>query len=152
MDISFYHLTTTPLEKTLPRLLEKVLASSLRAVVLAQNHDHMMDLDHLLWTYTPLSFLPHGCQNTDDHDSFASQQPIWLTTYIENPNTSKVLIVTNGSLIRESGTFEKGIDLFNGLDEKAVQDTRKRWKTYKEQGHCVTYWRQDDKGQWSKNE
>ena len=38
-DIGFYHLTATPLEKALPKLLEKVLSSNMKALVLVDDKE-----------------------------------------------------------------------------------------------------------------
>jgi DNA polymerase-3 subunit chi len=40
--------------------------------------------------------------------------------------------------------------MFDGNDPEAVQSARDRWKTYKADGHSVTYWRQTDRGGWEK--
>ena len=58
-EIGFYHLTCTPLERALPKLLEKVLASGARAVVRAGSDERVEFLNGALWTYQPASFLPH---------------------------------------------------------------------------------------------
>src|SRR5690606_9646272 len=81
-EISFYHLTRQPLNKALPRLLEKVLAAGHRALVLAGSEERVEDLDAALWTYDPDSFLPHGSRVL----GHAARQPIYLTTAEENPN------------------------------------------------------------------
>jgi DNA polymerase-3 subunit chi len=146
MEVSFYHLTKTPLDKTLPRLLEKVVASHLRAVVLTDSQERLQALDSLLWAYSQLSFLPHGTHK----DGHSAHQPIWLTTTLENPNNAQVLVITDGSQVDTFDSFHSCLDLFNGLDEDEVAKTRERWKYYKHLGHTVTYWRQDDAGQWQK--
>lgn len=146
MEVSFYHLTKTPLDKTLPRLLEKVVASNLRAVVLTDSQERLLALDSLLWTYSQISFLAHG----SEADGNSSHQPIWLTTCFENPNQASVLVVTNGTQLESFSTFDRCLDLFNGLDEEEVAKTRGRWTYYKKLGHDVVYWRQDDAGAWQK--
>jgi DNA polymerase-3 subunit chi len=146
MEVSFYHLTHSPLDKALPRLLEKVVASKLRAVVLTDTHEKMQDIDTLLWTYSQSAFLAHGtCQ-----DPYPEHQPIYVTTSYENPNEAQVLVVTDGFVVQEQGHFNRCLDLFNGLDEEAVSQTRERWKDYKNLGYKVVYWRQDDAGSWKK--
>ena len=74
-EIGFYHLTRSPLEQALPRLLEKVLASGQRAVLRCPDRARMEALDRALWTYGKDSFLPHGTRA----DGFAEAQPIFLT-------------------------------------------------------------------------
>ena len=85
-DIGFYHLQKWPLERALPKLLEKVLETGKRAVVIAGSEDRVEALNGLLWTYNPNSFLPHGTSR----DGNAADQPVWLTTEDENPNGADV--------------------------------------------------------------
>lgn len=147
-EINFYHLQKTPLEKILPRLLEKAYAASKRAVVLVDTEERIKDLDAQLWTYSPQSFLPHGSAR----DGFEKNHPIWLTTTLENPNQASVLVVIDGEEISDFTSFEKCLDLFNGYDEEAVDRARKRWQRYRQEGHVLTYWFQDDKGSWHKKD
>jgi DNA polymerase-3 subunit chi len=148
VEVNFYHLQKTPLEKSLPRLLEKVYSVGKKAVVLLETEERLRDLDTQLWTYAAQSFLPHGSVR----DGFAELQPIWLTTSIENPNGASVLVVVEGEEITDFSNFEKCLDLFNGYDEEAVKRARIRWKKYKQQGYILTYWFQDEKGNWEKRE
>ena len=59
-EIGFYHLLTTPLERALPRLLERARAQGYRIVVRAASPERVEHLNALLWTYDEASFLPHG--------------------------------------------------------------------------------------------
>ena len=59
-DIGFYHLTATPLEKALPKLLEKTLEAGERALVRVPSAERVGWLDGQLCTYDDRSWLPHG--------------------------------------------------------------------------------------------
>jgi len=59
-EVGFYHLTRAPLERALPRLLEKAREAGYRALVVAASEERVAALDALLWTYDPASFLAHG--------------------------------------------------------------------------------------------
>ena len=59
-EIGFYHLLTTPLDRALPRLLERARAQGYRIVVRAASPDRVEHLNAVLWTYDEASFLPHG--------------------------------------------------------------------------------------------
>ena len=87
-EIGFYHLQRTSLEKALPRLLEKVLASGRRAVVMAGSPERVEALNLALWVQDPNGFLPHGSAA----DGNAERQPVWLTAADENPNGATVLV------------------------------------------------------------
>ena len=59
-EIGFYHLLTTPLERALPRLLERACSQGHRIVIRAASSERVEHLNALLWTYDEVSFLPHG--------------------------------------------------------------------------------------------
>ena len=92
-EISFYHLLHTPVERALPKLIEKVLESGARAVIRAGSSERAEELSGALWTYDQDSFLPHGTA----HDGNPDKQPIWITTEDDNPNGAEILIVTDGA-------------------------------------------------------
>lgn len=145
-DISFYHLQKWPLEAALPKLLEKVSDTGMRAVVVTGSTERVEFISSRLWTFRPDSWLPHGSAA----DGRPADQPIWLTAEDENPNGSDVLILTDGATSGQVASFARVLEMFDGNDPEAVQSARDRWKTYKADGHSVTYWRQTDRGGWEK--
>lgn len=147
-EIGFYRLRRSPLERALPRLVERILERGARAVILAGSEERAEALNALLWTYDPDSFLPHGSAR----DGAPEMQPVWLTARDENPNGANVLVVTDGTSPAEIGRFERCLDLFDGNDPAAVAAARERWRVYAAAGHGLTYWRQDDGGRWVKGD
>jgi DNA polymerase-3 subunit chi len=145
-DISFYHLQRQPLSEALPRLLERVLASELHAVVLCGAPERMRMLDDLLWTYGQATFLPHGTSSSDRPD----RQPVYLTLTEENPNQSTVLVVVDGATPACLDQFDRCLDMFDGNDNQALEAARDRWRQYRESGHSLTYWQQTSGGGWEK--
>ncbi|MCX7338862.1 MAG: DNA polymerase III subunit chi [Alphaproteobacteria bacterium] len=146
MEVSFYELTTTSVEKMLPKLLEKVYSSQQRAVVLLDSEERLGVVNAALWTYSTLAFLPHGSIKEDA--ATRSRQPIWLTTTLENPNQADVLVVTTGGLIEEPDAFKKCLDVFEGtLDENKTR-AQQRQSHYKAAGIPCVYWRQNSTGGW----
>lgn len=144
-EIAFYHLLSTPLERALPKLLERVVERGMRAVIRAGSKERIEALDSLLWTYDPGSFLPHGAG-----DAFADAQPIYLTTEPVAPNSAQVLILVDGVDADDLEAFERVLDLFDGSDPQAVAAARDRWRARKEAGHTLTYWKQRDNGGWER--
>ena len=59
MQIVGYHHSISPVEKVLPKLLEKVLAAGQRAVVMAPSDDELKIIDTFLWTYSKSELLPN---------------------------------------------------------------------------------------------
>jgi DNA polymerase III subunit chi len=147
-EIGFYHLTRIPLERALPKLLEKALGAGKRAVVRAGSAERVEFLNAALWTYEPASFLPHGTAR----DGNAESQPIWLTDGDDRPNGAEILVLTDGVTAADLSAFERCLELFDGRDQQAVDAARGRWRVYREAGHALTYWQQTERGGWERNE
>jgi len=147
-EVGFYHLTRTPLERALPKLLEKAIAAGKRAVVRAGSAERVEFLNTALWTYEPSSFLPHGAAKEGE----AVRQPIWLTDTDENPNAAQILVLTDGASVTDIGAYERCLEMFDGRDPQAVEAARARWRGYREGGHPLTYWQQTESGGWEKKE
>ena len=145
--INFYHLTSSPLGKALPKLLEKVIASGVNALVLAPNDEKVAELNRELWTYTTKVFLPHGSKE----DGFCDEQPIYLTAENDNPNKAEILAMVGDSQPTDISAFSKCLYMFDGNDEQQLQAARKRWKQYKEAEFEITYWKQTPKGIWEQS-
>ncbi len=143
-DVRFYHLTSTSLEAALPQMLEKTLERDQRAVVIAGSEERVEALNAHLWTYKDRSFLPHGTAK----DGYGESQPVWLTEVDENPNSAQVLFLTDGATSERVGDFQFCALLFDGRDTAAGERARRQWRGYKDSGHQVTYWQQDDQGRW----
>ena len=143
-EIGFYHLLRTPLERALPKLLEKAVERGMRAVVVTGSDERTEHLSAALWTYDPASFLPHG--TTADGDP--AEQPIYLVDHVTNPNDASLLVLTDGAEMDDPDGFARIIDMFDGRDEAAVAAARQRWSAMKEGGHQLTYWQQTDRGGW----
>jgi DNA polymerase III subunit chi len=144
-EIGFYHLLSTPLDRALPRLLERARGQGHRIVVRAASAERVEHLNALLWTYDDASFLAHGSAR----DGNPAEQPIWLTERPENPNNASILFLIDGVEADDVAEFTRCIDMFDGNDTAAVEVARARWRRAKEAGHALTYWQQTDNG-WEK--
>lgn len=143
-EIHFYHLTSTPLERALPKLLEKALQGGFKCVVQVGSDEQAEHLNNALWTYDPNSFLPHGSAK----DGSGEDQPIYLTTAMENPNQANLLVVADGSEISQPDGYARILDIFDGTDAEATTKARSRWKAYKERGFTLEYRQQSESGAW----
>ena len=147
-EIAFYHLQKWPLEKALPKLLVKTLESGKRAVVMAGSDQRVEAINSLLWTYDQDSWLPHGSAK----DGNPEEQPVWITVGDENPNGAQFLFLTDGADSQRIGEYQRCFLLFDGNDTEALEESRRRWKGYRDAGHDVAYWRQTEAGGWEKKE
>lgn len=142
--IDFYHLHLFRLEQALPRLLDRVLKSGQRAMVLAGSEDRVEDLALMLWE-DRASWLPHGTKR----DGRAAEQPVWLTDDpLDNANAATVLVLCDGMDSPLTDSLPRTLDLFNGRDEPAVEAARGRWRRHDGLGHSLCYWQQEDSGRW----
>lgn len=145
-DIRFYHMLQKRLEQALPEIAAKALERGFRIVVKLGSVERVQVLDTALWTYNPASFLPHGYVR----DGFESEQPLWLTTEEENPNQSTMLVLADGATSDRVADYALCCEIFDGNDEDAVSAARARWTAYKNAGHELSYFQQDDAGKWEK--
>ena len=144
VEIAFYQLRRTPLETALPKLLEKVLESGRRAVVVAASEERAEALNAALWTYDQGSFLPHGTAR----DGRPERQPVFLTADGANPNGAAVAVMVDGIAPADPGRYERCLDMFDGSDPAALEAARARWRAHRERGDTVTYWEQTQGGAW----
>jgi len=141
-EIGFYHLSSVPLERSLPRLLERARTQGHRIVVRAASPERVEHLSTALWTYEEASFLPHGSAR----DGNAAMQPIWLTDSSDNPNGASLLVVVDGVEAEDVESYARCADLFDGNDAGAVEAARARWRRARSAGHALTYWQQTASG------
>jgi DNA polymerase III subunit chi len=148
-EIGFYHLTRTPLDQALPRLLGRVLESGGRAMVLCGGPERVAALDAALWLCSDPDWLPHGTVRSGN----AELQPIWLAEEDAPasgaPNGARFLFLLDGAESARLDRFDRVLDLFDGNDEASLDAARRRWATAKAAGHALSYWQQGPRG-WEK--
>lgn len=141
MEVSFYQLLKTPLEKALPKLVEKIYQNGYRVLIVCDTQERVEMLNNVLWTFSPGAFIPHGCEGD------AKRQPIWLTTELTNANNANLVIITNGMFV-PGDSFEKCLDIFDGNDETSLKNARSRYADYKNAGFKMAFWQQNETGAW----
>ena len=143
--IGFYHLHGNQLGSVLPKLLERVLAEDMRAVVTAPDETRVRALDRLLWTYESGSWLPHGTAEGGTPDA----QPILIGTDGANPNGATCLFLTGGAPAGRLDDYERVFTLFDGEDDTELRQARALWRSLKDTGHDLAYWKQEGR-RWRK--
>ena len=142
--IQFYHLLSTSRERAVPKLMEKVLSSGAKAVMLANNEGMLKTMSDALWSNDPDSFLPHGTKR----DGHTAEQPIYLTLADENPNGADILCILDGSMPESVAAYGKVLDVFDGNNDADVASARTRWAHYKGKGYALQYVKQQPGGGW----
>jgi DNA polymerase-3 subunit chi len=143
----FYHLTDTPLEATLPMLLDKARGAGWRVAVRGTRADRLAWLDEKLWLGPEERFLPHGLAG-GPHDA---DQPVLLTTSADLPNAAACVMAVDGADVAadEVDRLERVCILFDGHDPAAVEAARGQWRALTAAGCAAQYWSQEN-GTWKK--
>ena len=127
-EIGFYHLTRTPLEAALPKLLGRVLAAGGRAFVLCGEAERAPALDAALWLATDPDWLPHGLAGGEND----ALQPILIGTEDVPPaNGARFLLLVSGAESARLAEYDRVLDLFDGADDTAVAAARRRWSGWR---------------------
>ena len=138
MIVDFYHLTASPLERVLPSICEKVLASGERLLVVAEP-DLLRRLDEQLWTYGREAFLPHGRDR-------AESQPILLSAEPEAANGAVNIALADGVWRDEALGFARAFYFF---DNSSLDVARGVWRSLRGKAEVQPrYWKQDERGKW----
>ncbi len=143
-EISFYHLEHKPWEQVLPKQLSTALERGWRCVVQVGDAASVEEVSELLWKSDADVFLPHGTIA----DGRASQQPIWLTADVENPNNANVKFYIGGATVDDVSGLTRAVVLFDGHSDAAVTRAREDWKRFKSLGHEISYFQQDENHRW----
>ena len=142
MQVDFYHLTAQPLDRVLPQIAEKVLATGARLLVVVADDDERVRLDRHLWTYSPESFLPHARLGAGDD----AAQPVLLAPDLNAANGAKNVALADGVWRPDALDFDRAFHFF---DEERIRDARAAWKLLKDRdGVTPRYWKQNDAGRW----
>ena len=144
-EVWFYHLERSSLEQVLPDLLERTLGRNWKALVRSRLSERLEQLDTHLWTFRDDSFLAHGRVD----EPHAAQQPVLLTTEMDNANGADVVFLLDGAEPGALDGYVRCIVLFDGRDEAALATARAQWRAIKATGLPVSYWKQMARG-WEK--
>lgn len=142
MKVDFYHLTTSPLERVLPRIAERVLADGGRLLVVEADPARRVALDRVLWSYAPHSFLPHGVAG-GEHDA---RQPVLIAAQIAPVNEARNVALADGAWRDAALGFERAFHFF---DDDRISAARAAWKALATRDRIERrYWKQNDAGRW----
>jgi DNA polymerase-3 subunit chi len=138
LQVDFYHLARSPLERVLPAICEKVLQSGERLLIVA-GPDLLERIDEQLWTHAPDSFLPHGRDRPES-------QPILLSEAPEASNGASNIALADGEWRQEALGFGRAFYFFDDSRKDAARET---WRALTGRPDVEPrYWKQDDVGKW----
>ncbi len=142
MQVDFYHLTVTPLDRALPQIAEKILSGGGRLLIVAESGAQRAALDRLLWAYSAESFLPHGEAGGEGD----AHQPILIATDTLAANDARYIALVDGLWREEALGFDRAFHFFDG---DRIAEARSAWKALADRdGIERRYWKQNDNGRW----
>ena len=142
MQVDFYHLTIQPLDRVLPRIAERVVEGGGRLLVVAESEDQRADIDKLLWSYAPDSFLPHAQAGADAD----ADQPILIAAAPAPANAARNVALADGIWRDAALGFDRAFHFF---DAERIAEARIAWKALADRdGVERRYWKQNDAGRW----
>lgn len=142
MQVDFYHLTATPLDRALPQIAEKVVASGARLLIVTGDAAQRTAIDRLLWLYAPDSFLPHAELDSGND----SAQPILIAGDVDAANGARHIALVDGVWRDDALDFDRAFHFF---DDEAIREARLAWKALGERDTVQRrYWKQNDAGRW----
>ena len=145
-EVFFYHLTQTPLEVALPKILERALYADW-SVELRLGMDADLDsVSDAIWKGPDESFLPHCFEDNDklhDYPIVLSKSPL--------PEVRDCLIVIDQAELQENEMekFKRVCLLFDSKNEAELTNARESWKSLSDAGVNTVYWA-EDQGRWKK--
>lgn len=140
MKVDFYHLTRSPLDRVLPRIAARLHGDGERLLLVSEDADQRRDLDMLLWTYAPDSFLPHAQTGAADD----SRQAVLIAPDVTPANSARNIAIVDGRWRDEALTFDRAFHFFG---EDHIAAARSAWKALADRdGVERRYWRQGDNG------
>lgn len=143
MQVDFYHLTVTPVERALPGIAVKVVDGGGRLLVVSGEARQRQQIDGALWTWQADSFLPHA-QAGDGNDAI---QPVLIGETVEPANGARFVALIDGVWRDEALGFDRAFHFF---DADRIVEARAAWKALADlEGVERRYWKQDENGRWA---
>jgi len=142
MQVDFYHLAVTPLERALPSIAQRVVAGGGRLLIVSGDEAQRGAIDRLLWSYSPESFLPHGQAGSDDD----AAQPVLIAAEVAAANQAANIALIDGEWRDAALSFDRAFHFF---DAERIEEARAAWKALADRdGVDRRYWKQNDAGKW----
>lgn len=150
-EVGFYHCTRAPVLEVAARLAAKAYGSGARMLLLAAE-PALQQLDKLLWTADPDSFLPHAISGVlDDAAQPLLLAPLGNEALVAPANGARYLLLVDTGLPAGFTAFERVFHLFED-GGPAHQRARDDWKALADREDVArSYWQQGETG-WTKRE
>lgn len=143
MQVDFYHLTHTPVDRALPGIAVRVVDGGGRLLVISADEQQRARIDQALWTWRADSFLPHA-QAGAGNDAI---QPVLIGETVDPANGARFIALIDGAWRDEALAFDRAFHFFG---DDSIAAARTAWKSLADRdGVERRYWKQDEQGGWT---
>ena len=118
------------------RLARKAYLAGQALVVLAEP-GRLRAFDEMLWTFSPLEFVPHCMAGTP----VAAETPIVLTTNLDDVPHHQVLLNLGATVPAQFARFERLLEVVGNAHEELVAG-RERYRFYLDRGYALNHYKQ----------
>ncbi|WP_027816643.1 DNA polymerase III subunit chi [Paraburkholderia bannensis] len=118
------------------RLVRKAYLADQQVVVLAEPA-RLRTFDELLWTYSPLEFVPHCMADS----ALAAQTPIVLAADLERAPHHRVLLNLGAAVPPQFARFERLLEVVGDAPEELASG-RERYRFYRDRGYTLNNYKQ----------
>jgi DNA polymerase-3 subunit chi len=129
--VEFIKLNRPERARVLCDLAEEFYLAGQRVLVMVQDDNQGVTLDQFMWSWKKGAFVPHVYQNgsVECHD-----EPVVIVAGEENPNGAQVLLMGVTCSLEFARHFRHVIDFAEAFDETRLEESRERFRIYREHG------------------
>lgn len=134
-QIDFYILPATTLEERLNftcKLVNKAYRLGRQVYIATDNRDHAEQLDKLLWSFQPDSFIPHSIHT----EGTPIRETVVIGTNTQGGDHHDLLINLCQNTPKYFSRFQRLAEIVIQKDN-ILQETRKNFKFYRERGYPI---------------
>lgn len=118
------------------RLVRKAYQAGEQAVVLAEPA-RLRAFDEMLWTFSPLDFVPHCMAD----NTLAGVTPIVLATDLERAPHHRVLLNLGAAVPQQFARFERLLEVIGDTPDELAAG-RDRYRFYRDRGYALNNYKQ----------
>lgn len=118
------------------RLVRKAYQAGEQAVVLAEPA-RLRAFDEMLWTFSPLDFVPHCMADS----TLAGVTPIVLATDLERAPHHRVLLNLGAAVPPQFARFERLLEVIGDTPDELAAG-RDRYRFYRDRGYALNNYKQ----------
>ncbi|RKE26362.1 DNA polymerase III chi subunit [Paraburkholderia sp. BL23I1N1] len=118
------------------RLIRKAYQAGQPTIVLAEP-ERLRAFDELLWTFSPLDFVPHCMAGSP----LAAQTPIVLASNLDDVPHHQVLLNLGATVPAQFARFERLLEVVGNAHEELAAG-RERYRFYRDRGYALNNYKQ----------